>query len=119
MPTFPGKDGKPSFSMNPQVGKAMSGTAPGMPPPTQTDGGQSDDHVEIHHGGHPQGTPPPSNMTKYHTIAAHSDGSAPEIMNHDDYSSADQHMQQCMGEAADDGQSDMMNMDMGSDNGDE
>lgn len=117
MPTITDKNGNKRFSMNPQVGKAMfGGSAPGMDlikggsaaSPDQQDDVQdqgADDHVELHHGGNPEGDPPPHEGTKYHTIATKTDGSAPEIKNHDDYPSADQHMQQCMGESTDNGDS--------------
>ena len=123
MPTFQGKDGKPRFSMNPQIGAALSsGTAPGMPPEDdgQLDDGTEDEHVELHHGGHPEGQPPPHEGTQYHTIHIQPPPAPPDIRNHDDYAGADEHMQECMGEGLEDnGDSDESSEDNGGDSGDE
>lgn len=107
--------------MNPQAGKAafggdvdsappglgaLGGGAPpdplaaapagGAPPPGADAGGDS--HVEVHHGGHPDGTPPPTEMTQFHTIAADPTGNPTDIRNHDDYAGADQHVKEVMGQ---------------------
>jgi hypothetical protein len=106
MPTFKGKDGKPRFSMNPQMGKSMYGdsTAPGLDliggkagtaPEAGLDNGESDS-VEIHHGGNPDGQPEPHEGTAYHTIHKGADGMPKDIMNHDTYDQAQDHIQQCM-----------------------
>lgn len=86
--------------MNPQMGKSMYGGSNSsdsqVEDPT-TDGQDStEDHVELHHGGHPDGNPPPHEGTKYHTIHG------ADVRNHDDYESANEHMKECMGESGDD-----------------
>ena len=118
MPTFKGKDGKPRFSMNPQMGKSMYGDeVPGLQTMGEKDGaaptaglednGESDS-VEIHHGGHPEGQPEPHEGTAYHTIHKGADGEPKEIRNHDDFSGAEAHCAECMGESEhDNGDSDV------------
>ena len=123
MPTFKGKDGKPRFSMNPQMGKSMYGgnEVPGLqtvgekagiaPAEGLEDNGESD-CCEMHHGGHPDGQPEPHEGTAYHTIHKGADGNTKEIRNHDDYEGADEHCRECMegdkGESEhDDGDSDV------------
>lgn len=122
MPTFKGKDGKPRFSMNPQVGKARYGDSiPGLETVGEHDGtapardlddnGESDlsPSFEIHHGGHPEGDPEPHEGTAYHTIHKDADGTPKEIRNHDDYEGAEAHARECMAEPEhDNGDSDMM-----------
>lgn len=114
MPSFKGKDGSMKFSMNPQAGAAMYGGSdpamdPNADPNVDPSAGADDTHVELHHGGNPQGQPPPTPTTKYHTIATSTMDMQPDIRNHDDYQSADQHMQECMG-ATDDGMDDAGDM---------
>jgi hypothetical protein len=119
MPTFKGKDGKPRFSMNPQMGKSMYGdqAAPGMdlisgqagtdPAAGLDDNGESDS-VEVHHGGSPDGQPEPHEGTAYHTIHKGIDGNPKEIRNHDTYDQAADHAREVMdpGEAGNDNNDD-------------
>jgi hypothetical protein len=125
MPTFKGKDGKPRFSMNPQVGKSKYGDAiPGLdtdglgalggdlgggtPPPSPGGdlggglgdiGGGTGESVEIAPGGDPSGQPPPDDTTQFHTISKDPTGQVTEIRNHSDFASATAHIQECMGQA--------------------
>lgn len=130
MPTIVGSDGKPRFSMNPQVGRALAAGV-GKPAASAQDpssDGQMDDGsagqgqvqaVGIHRGGHEEGTPPPTPQTKFHTIAKSHDPvtgmESNEIQNHDDFESADAHAKQLLGEDGSD--SDHSGEDSGGENG--
>ncbi len=113
MPTFKGKDGKPRFSMNPQVGKSMFGGAPGMEGMGDTSGkasadpNEDGDSVEVHHGGSPEGEPEMHEGTAYHTIHKDAMGAPTEIRNHDSIDEANAHVAECMGATStNDGDSD-------------
>jgi hypothetical protein len=146
MPTYTDKKtGKKSFAMNPQAGKAMhegSGLKlkgeekaeekihPGLhdevaaehPKLAKYDGHlhngeQLAHHVELHHGGHPEGQPPAHEGHTHHTIShlhggggggggsephelhnAETEGHEQEIRNHEGYEEANAHMQNTMHE---------------------
>lgn len=98
------KDGKKSFSMNPQVGRALhGGLKPMMDAAVSTGakpaehGGEAIHHVEVHHGGHPQGEPPMHEGHTHHTIHHPERGGEPHIKNHENYNEAESATRESMG----------------------
>jgi hypothetical protein len=135
------KSGKKSFSMNPQMGRAMHGgggmkkkedgagkresahfatqlNEPGEHPKLANYDGHEHNghllahHVELHHGGHPQGEPPMHEGHTHHTIthphsmhegggggSEHEHSGEPEIHNHESMEEAHEHEDGAMHEA--------------------
>lgn len=118
MPSFKGRDGQIHFHPNPQVARSI-----GSPPANTKEPGKipneenleerdspgihervadAADHVEIHHGAHPDGQPPDDGTHAYHVIihkrpqggegmgvGPGDKPNPPEIHNHPDYDSVE------------------------------
>jgi hypothetical protein len=106
MPLFKDKTGRSRFAMNPQVGRSMFGKdyreVPGLSELSRgagrdLEGETNRDYMELHHGGHPGGSPAMDETHNFHTIHKSADGED-DIRNHADYDDAEAHMRECIAE---------------------